>query len=121
LIHLLAENRFIRADQDDFWLYQPKVMNLIASKVVEQLNGFFRTHVALSRCAARCGASGKRRNDADGPIFPTRTGNSMLIALIKGPDDFALWRRWLALVVSNTTARNPPSQRPKSPRSNDPS
>jgi len=44
----------------------------------------------------------------------------MLIPLMKGPGDFALWRRWLALVGNNTTARNPPGQRPKSPRSNDP-
>ena len=41
----------------------------------------------------------------------------MLIYLMKGPGDFALWRRWTALVVNNTTARNPPNQRPKSPRS----
>ena len=49
--------------------------------------------------AARCGASGKRRNDADGPIFPTPIETIVLMALMKGPGDFALWRRWLALVV----------------------
>jgi len=27
-------------DQDDFWLFQPKIMNLIASKLAEQLYGF---------------------------------------------------------------------------------
>jgi hypothetical protein len=27
-------------DQDDFWLNQPKIMNLIAFKVLEQLYGF---------------------------------------------------------------------------------
>jgi hypothetical protein len=27
-------------DQDDFWLNQPKILNLIAFKVVEQLYGF---------------------------------------------------------------------------------
>ena len=75
-------------------------MNLIASKVAEQLYGFLRTHVAL--CAVRSAmwvASGKRCNDADGPIFPTPIGTKMLIALMKGPGDFALRRRWLALVV----------------------
>jgi len=34
-------------DQDDFWLNQPKTINLIDSKVLEQLYGFIRTHVAL--------------------------------------------------------------------------
>ena len=52
-----------------------------------------------ARRAARCGASGKRRNDADGPIFPTPMGTMMLMLLLKGPGDFALWRRCLALVV----------------------
>jgi len=52
-----------------------------------------------ARRAARCGASGKRRNNADGPIFPTLIAIKMLIPLLKGPDDFALWRRCLALVV----------------------
>jgi hypothetical protein len=27
-------------DQDDFWLTQPKIINLIAFKVLEQLYGF---------------------------------------------------------------------------------
>jgi len=27
-------------DQDDFWFNQPKIINLIASKVLEQLYGF---------------------------------------------------------------------------------
>ena len=81
----------------------------------------FEPMLLCARRAARCGASGKRRNDADGPIFPTPMATMMLIYVMKGPGDFALWRRWLALVVNNTTARNPPSQRPKSPRSNDPS
>jgi len=40
--------RFHTLDQDDFWLNQPKVINLIASKVKEQLYGFKRTHVALT-------------------------------------------------------------------------
>ena len=57
-------------------------MSLIASKVAEQLYGFLRTHVAL--CAVRRAmwvASGKRCNDADGPIFPTPMGTMMLITL----------------------------------------
>ena len=29
-----------RLDQDDFWLNQPKIINLIDSKVLEQLYGF---------------------------------------------------------------------------------
>jgi hypothetical protein len=116
----MAENRFTRSDQDDFWLDQPKVMSLIASKVAEQLYGFFRTHVALraSRSAMWCiGQAAQRRRWTD---FPHPDRNHMLIALTNGPGDFARWRRCLALVVCNTTARNPPSQRPKSPRSNDP-
>ena len=82
--------------------------------------GSFEPMLLCARRAARCGASGNRRNDADGSIFPTRIGVIVLMKLMKGPGDFALWRRWLALVVNNTTARNPTSQRPKSPRSNDP-
>ncbi len=38
-------------DQDDYWLNQPIVINLIASKVMEQLYGFKRTHVARKRFA----------------------------------------------------------------------
>jgi hypothetical protein len=34
-------------DQDDFWLNQPKTINLMAFNVLEQLYGFYRTHVAL--------------------------------------------------------------------------
>jgi hypothetical protein len=30
----------IALDQDDFWLNQPKIINLIAFKVIEQLYGF---------------------------------------------------------------------------------
>ena len=29
-----------RLDQSDFWLNQPKIINLIAFKVIEQLYGF---------------------------------------------------------------------------------
>ena len=52
----MADNRFTRIDQDDFWLKQPKLMNLIALTVLEQLYGFYRTHVALHavRSAMRC-------------------------------------------------------------------
>ena len=46
------------------------------------------TRLGASRSAMWC--IGKRRNDADGPIFPTPTGQMMLIALMKGPGDFAL-------------------------------
>jgi hypothetical protein len=30
----------LQQDQDDFWLNQPKTINLIAFKVIEQLYGF---------------------------------------------------------------------------------
>jgi len=36
-----------RLDQDDFWLNHPKSINLIVSKVLWQLYGFVRTHVAI--------------------------------------------------------------------------
>ena len=75
LNHLMVENRFTRADQDDFWLDQPKVMNLIAFRVIEQLYGFFRTHVALcaSRSAMWCiGQAAQRRRWTD---FPHPDGN----------------------------------------------
>ena len=29
-----------RLDEDDFWLTQPEIINLIALKVIEQLSGF---------------------------------------------------------------------------------
>jgi hypothetical protein len=86
----MAEHRFTRLDQDDFWLEQPKIMNLIASKVAEQLYGFFRTHVALcaSRSAMWCiGQAAQRRRWTDFP-HPDRT--AMLIALMNGPGDFAM-------------------------------
>jgi hypothetical protein len=73
----MVENRFTRADQDAFWLDQPKVMNLIASKVTEQLYGFFRTHVALraSRSAMWCiGQAAQRRRWTDFP-HPDRNHN----------------------------------------------
>ena len=69
-MHLMAENRFTRSDQDDFWLGQPKVMNLIAFRVIEQLYGFFRTHVALyaARGAMWCiGQAAQRRRWTDFP------------------------------------------------------
>jgi len=66
----MAENRFTRLDQDDFWLNQPKIMNLIAFKVLEQLYGFYRTHVALraARSAMWCiGQAAQQRRWTDFP------------------------------------------------------
>ena len=37
---LLKPGRFYNLDQDVFWLNQPKNINLIAFKVIEQLYGF---------------------------------------------------------------------------------
>ncbi len=56
----------------------------------------------------RCGASGKRRNAADGPICSHPSGRAILAPGVVG---LHLW--W-----GGTTASNPPSQSPKSPRSN---
>ena len=36
----LPKSTIVGPDQDDFWLNQPKFINLIASKVLEQLYGF---------------------------------------------------------------------------------
>ncbi len=63
-----------------------------------------------ARRAARCGASSKRRNAADGPICSHPSGRALLAPGVVG---LHLW--W-----DGTTASKPPSQRPKSPRSNDP-
>jgi len=49
--------------------------------------------------AARCGASGKLINNADGLIWPT-----------EGRFFAPVGRRWVHLVVGQTTAANPPSQ-----------
>ncbi len=38
-------------DQGDYWLFQPKVINLIACKVLEHLDGFRRSHVTLALAA----------------------------------------------------------------------
>ncbi len=61
-----------------------------------------------ARRAARCGASGKLRNAADGPICTHPSGRALLAPGVVG---LHLW--W-----DGTTASNPPNQRPKSPRSN---
>jgi hypothetical protein len=50
MLHLWSgrQRREACLDQDDLWLVQPKIINLIAFKVLEQLYGFHRTHVALA-------------------------------------------------------------------------
>ncbi|MGI9515150.1 MAG: hypothetical protein ACR2OL_19805 [Anderseniella sp.] len=95
----MVANQFTRADQEDFWLKQPKVLNLIASKESEQLYGFFRTHVALYEKRSAMWASGKLFNDADGLIWST-----------EGPFSGPAGHRFGSLVVNQTTARPVPCQ-----------
>ena len=61
-----------------------------------------------ARCAARCGASGKRRNAPDGRIWPTIVLDARLRhdGRILAPAG----RRYTPLVVNQTTARSMPSQ-----------
>ena len=56
--------------------------------------------VSKARCAARCGASGKRRGAGDGLIWPTE-------GRFFGPPDGVVFRLWSA----KTTARNTPGQK----------
>ena len=63
--------------------------------------------------------SGKRRNDADGPIC--RLMETMIFVTVgERAGRFCLWRRCLALVVSNTTAWIRLASDHKSPQVNDP-
>lgn len=52
-----------------------------------------------ARFEERCTASGKERNVAIGPIWPTGGRNEMLAGL-----------RWLILMVGQTKAKKPPCQ-----------
>ena len=56
--------------------------------------------ISKARCAARCGASGKRRNTGDGLIWPTE-------GRFFGPPDGVVFRLW----SGKTTARNTPGQK----------
>ncbi len=55
--------------------------------------------ISKARHAARCGASGKRRNDGDGLIWPTK-------GRFFEPSGSVVFRLW----SNKTTARNTPGQ-----------